>query len=237
MNKLEMLTSYHLEDDLLQRAVTALYDGSSELRILEAGCGPSWPLKLDGVKYRLTGIDLDPEALAQRVNVTRDLHEAIVGDLREADFARRQFDVIYNAFVLEHVDNAPAVLENFARWLRPGGLLLLKLPDRDTVFGFLARVTPFWFHVAHHKYVLRRKNAGKPGFGPYPTHYNAVVSRSGIRRFCDSHGFTLSAERGLCTYVMEKRRLIQAVAMTVSALSFGVLPWTHNNLTFVLRKQ
>lgn len=237
MTMLKMLGSYHHEDVLLESYVKGLFDGKSELCILEAGCGPSWPLKLGEIKFRLTGVDLDREALEHRKNVTKDLDEAIVADLRQIDFGACKFDVIYNAFVLEHVENAALVLENFSRWLRPGGLLILKLPDRDAVFGFLTRMTPFWFHVVYHKYALRRKNAGMPGFGPYPTHYDRIVSRNGIREFCNSHHFTISEERGLCTYALEKRRLVQAVAMTVGTLSLGRLPWQHNNLTYILRKE
>ena len=237
MTTLKMLDGYHHEDALLESKVKGLFDGQSELRILEAGCGPSWPLNLHGIKFKLTGVDFDQHALERRKNITKDLDEAIINDLRRIDFGDRKFDVIYNAFVLEHIDNAKLVLENFARWLRPGGLLILKLPDRDAAFGFLTRITPFWFHVLYHKHVLRRKNAGISGFGPYPTHYDQIVSRKGIREFCEASGFELSEERGLCTYIMEKRRLVTAIALAVSVLSLGGLPWRHNNLTYVLSKR
>ncbi len=240
MTKLELFTSYEQEIDLLQACVRSLFDGKSELSILEAGCGPGWPLKLDGIKYRLTGVDLDRDALARRTSVAKDLDEAIVADLRQIDFGDRKFDVIYNAFVLEHIEDAAAVLENFARWLKSGGLLILLLPDRDSVFGFITRLTPFWFHVFYHRYVLRRENAGLPGFGPYPTYHHQIVSRTGIRGFCKTHGFKVSEERGSCTYDLEKNkraRFVRTVAIGVSALSLGRLPWTHNNLTYVLRKE
>ncbi len=115
----------------------------------------------------------------------------------------------------------------------------MKLPDRNTVFGFVTNLTPFWFHVFYHRFVLRRKNAGKPGFGPYPTHYDRVVSRDGIRDFCAKHQLVIREERGLGTYVIETRtraRLIRLVTIVISALSLGRLPWRHNNLTYVLEK-
>lgn len=233
-----MLGSDQEELELLEAHIARLYDGT-ELRILEAGCGPRWPLRLNGIRYRLTGVDLDAAALQRRKSVARDLDEAILADLREIDFTPGSFDVIYNAFVLEHIENAVHVLERFAHWLRPGGLLIVMLPDRDSVFGFLTRITPLWFHVLYHRVLLQHANAGKPGFGPYPTHYDRVVSRNGIREFCRAHRFTVSEERGVCTYAIAsgmRARLVRAIAMTVSALSLGALPWTHNNLTYVLRK-
>ena len=239
MTMLKLLKDYKEEDDLLEHHVKKLFDGKTQLNILEAGCGQHWPLKLGEIKFRLTGVDLDKEALAYRVNVSRDLDEAIVADLRIVDLGTRKFDVIYNAFVLEHVENAALVLENFSRWLNPGGLVILKLPDRDSVFGFLTNLTPFWFHVIYHKYVLGRENSGKPGFGPYPTHYDKIVSRKGIREFCDTHRFTIKEERGLGSYVIEsgmRALLIRSIAITVGTLSLGKLPWRHNNLTYVLEK-
>jgi SAM-dependent methyltransferase len=240
MTDLKLLGSYAEEDALLTAYIRELLDERSELQILEAGCGPGWPLKLDGIRYRLVGVDLDREALERRIHVAKDLDEAILADLRSLDLGPRKFDVIYNAFVLEHIENAALVLENFARWLRPGGLLLLKLPDRNTVFGFLTNATPFWFHVLYHRYVLGRRNAGRPGYGPYPTYYDSVVSRPGIRKFCESHDFAIAEERGLCTYGVERHlraKLIRLVAMSFGALSLGVLPWRHNNLTYVLMKR
>jgi SAM-dependent methyltransferase len=239
MTRLQLFKDYKEEDDLLEGYIASLFDGA-ELRILEAGCGPNWPLKLRGMKYRLTGVDLDAAALKQRVDVSKDLDEAIVGDLRSLDLGTNRFDVIYNAFVLEHVENAALVLANFSRWLRPGGLIILKVPDRYSAFGFVTNLTPFWFHVAYHKYVLGKKDAGKPGFGPYPTHYDRVVSRPGIREFCESHGFTIREERGMGVYVIEgnmRARIIRVAAIAVSALSMGRLPWRHNNLIYVLQKQ
>jgi SAM-dependent methyltransferase len=239
MQQLQLFRDYKEEDDLLEGYVKGMFDGRSELNILEAGCGQHWPMQLGEIKYRLTGVDLDGAALRYRVEVSKDLDEAIVADLRELDLGTRKFDVIYNAFVLEHVQNASLVLENFARWLRPGGLVILKLPDRNTVFGFLTNVTPFWFHIFYHRYILGHENAGKPGYGPYPTYYDHVVSRDGIREFCKLNRFTIKEERGLGAYVIEsglRARVIRTLAIGVSMLSIGRLPWKHNNLTYVLQK-
>lgn len=69
--------------------------------ILEAGCGRKWNIALADVPFRLTGIDLDADALAYRTNVVGDLDEAIVGDLREVELTQHRYDVVFSAFVLE----------------------------------------------------------------------------------------------------------------------------------------
>jgi len=239
MTKLKIFANHDQEVKLLEKSITDLYDGKTELVILEAGCGRKWLLNLAGTKYKLIGVDLDAEALSSRVNNEKDLDEAIVADLQDFDIGRRQVDVVYNSFVLEHIENADKMLENFDRLLRAGGLLILKFPDRNTVFGFVTRSTPFWFHVLFKKYMQGLKDAGKPGFAPYPTYYHPIVSRDGIHEFCRSHGYAIKEEYGFCGYLSDKSlktKFIRVLAILISAASLGKLPWDYNNLTYVLSK-
>lgn len=213
---------------------------SAPLRILEAGCGTTWPLHLDGVEYALTGIDLDANALATRQRTARPEDRLLRGDLRERQlFGAGQFDVIYNSFVLEHVDGAERVLDNFLYWLGPEGVLVLRIPDRDSVYGFITRVTPLWFHVLYKKYVRGMANAGKPGYDPFPTYYDDVVSRRGMHRYCRERGCTVREEAGSANY-LPRRGLaalcVPIVVRLVALASLGKLTWRHNNLTFVIQK-
>jgi 2-polyprenyl-3-methyl-5-hydroxy-6-metoxy-1,4-benzoquinol methylase len=100
---------------LVAAAIKARGDNGS-LNILEAGCGRRWPFDLAGTEYRLTGVDLDQAALEIRKTRERDLHEAIHGDLRTVALPAGAYDVIYNSYVLEHVDGAEQVLRNFLLW-------------------------------------------------------------------------------------------------------------------------
>jgi SAM-dependent methyltransferase len=213
---------------------------SSPLRILEAGCGTTWPLRLEGVQYALTGVDLDADALAVRQRTARPEDRLLYGDLRERQlFGAAQFDAIYNSFVLEHVDGAASVLDNFLYWLAPQGVLVLRIPDRDSVYGFLTRSTPFWFHVLYKKYVRGMPNAGKPGYDPFPTFYDEVVSRRGMHRYCRERGCTVRDEAGFANY-LPKRGLpalcAPVLVRLVALASLGRLAWRYNNLTFVIQK-
>ena len=217
--------SFNAMDEMLRARLEAL---PGPLRILEAGCGRTWAHRLS-VPYVLTGLDLDPDALAART----DLHHAIVGDLRTAEFAPHSFDVIYNAFVLEHVRGAREVLERFLGWLAPGGMLILKVPDRDSAYGFLTRLTPFWAHVMIYRHMLGYPQAGTPGHGPYRTYYDKVVSERGLREFCLGNGMNAPELYRLCSY--ESQRSMRTAAFLTSLLSGGRLPWRHNNLLLIAR--
>jgi len=210
---------------LLEARLNAL---PGPLRILEAGCGRDWPLKVL-VPYKLTGLDLDPDALAART----DLDEAVVGDLRTAEFPQHSFDVVYSAFVLEHVRGAEQVLRRFVRWLAPGGTLILQIPDRDSAYGFLTRITPMWLHVLVYRHVFGMREAGTAGHGPYRTYYDKVVCQHGLREFCRRHGLPAPELYRMCTY--DNNRLARLAARVTGILTGGRYSWKHNNLLFVLQ--
>jgi SAM-dependent methyltransferase len=196
------------------------------LTILEAGCGRRWPFNLSDLDIHLTGIDLDQDALALR----GDLDNAILGDIRSAHFAPGSFDVIYCSYVLEHVPNARAALENFARWIKPGGLILIRVPDRNSVHGFCTRMTPHWVHVWVKRYVFGNRKSGLPGYGPYPTYHEPIIGRAGILAFARRHGLALD--------IQPYGRLpgwTQRAAQALAAVSFGKLSAANVNVLYILR--
>lgn len=211
----------------------------AEIDILEAGCGHRWLLKLDGKRYHLTGIDLDKDALQIRKDVKKDLHEAIHGDLRTISFGERRFDVVYSAFVLEHIAGAEDVLARMTGWLKPGGIIIIEIPDPDTVKGRVTKITPHWFHVFYYRYILGKKHAGQQGYGPYRTIYDPVVSRRGLADFCARHGLKLESEYAFRTDGPPgkvRRVLMDMVTWVSSALTLGTLSARHADLLYVLRR-
>ena len=179
-----LLKSPSQELEIIEAYIKREAGDKSILHFLEAGCGRKWPLKLCGVEYLLDGVDIDKNALEIRKNKVKDLDKAILGDLRCVNLKENEYDVIYCSYVLEHIQNAKEVLINFHRWLKPGGLLILKIPDRNSVFGYITRITPLWIHIAYKKYIRGNRHAGKTGFDPYPTFHDSVISREGIHKYC-----------------------------------------------------
>ena len=103
---LALLSSYAQRNQLICDRIGQLANGGKCLQILEAGCGQEWQLDLVGVDFLLTGVDLDGDALQIRKRNFDDLDQIIEGDLRTVDLPDSSFDVIYNAYVLEHVAGA-----------------------------------------------------------------------------------------------------------------------------------
>ena len=210
------------------------------MHILEAGCGRKWPFQLEGINYILTGVDMDKAALDIRKNVLSDLHESIEGDLCLLDLGEDRFDVIYCSYVLEHIEKADVVLNNFVKWIKPNGIIIIKVPDPDSVHGYITRITPHWFHVFFYRFVQKKKNAGKPGYPPYPTYYNPVISRKGMRLFCNNTNVVLDAEYGGGFFRPGKgalKPLIQIFKKFINIISIGVLSSKHSSLIYILSKK
>jgi SAM-dependent methyltransferase len=227
------------ENALLCNYVIKRFSNEGTLNILEAGCGQEWPLDLKGLRYVLTGVDLDGESLRLRKEQKGDLHKIILGDLRTINLKENNYDIIYNSFVLEHIEGAIIVLDNFLKWLRPSGIIVLKIPDRDSVFGYVARLTPFWFHVFYKRYVEQKPNAGKSGYDPFPTIYDKVVSRKGIHRYCEKHSLAIMLEFGTNWYLKSFGKcsvFVRIFTKFIELVSLGTLKSDHDNLIFVLEK-
>jgi SAM-dependent methyltransferase len=207
--------------------------GRDGIEILEAGCGRRWPYDLAGLRYTLTGVDINAEALRIRKEEKNDLHRTVLGDLRAVHFDRHHFDIIYSAFVLEHVSQAQLALENFLEWLKPGGLLILKFPDRDSVYGFVTRITPFWFHVFYKRRIVGNPSAGMPGHGPFPTVHEAIIARRKFHEFIRASDLILREEVGFGTLPGLQR----AFTSVLSALSLGHLTADYYNLLYILEKR
>lgn len=230
----------YLREVLSTRTKEHFSERSDQLRFLEAGCGQRWYLDLKGMNYHLTGIDLSQEALDIRVHQQHDLDEAIQGDLREVTLADQSYDLIYCAYVLEHIDGAEAVLDRFFQWLKPKGLLILMIPNRDSIHGFVTRITPFWFHVWFYRYILRYSDAGKPGHMPFHTFHDPIVSRRGIQSYCQQHGYLIQLEYGLSLDPEKVYKVpgpaFNLLAKSIEQISGGSLTGDHVNLVYVIEK-
>jgi SAM-dependent methyltransferase len=243
----DMIPTLPRENEIVAGAIARAAQGKPVVRILEAGCGRRWVVDLGGAARRITGVDLDARALAHRRDVVGDLDEAVLGDLATVSFPRESFDVVYSAYVLEHVTGAGAVLERFVEWLAPGGLLVLKIPERGSVVGWLTRVLPFPVHVAFYRYLAEDRDAGKPGHPPYPVVHEPIISLAGVREFSRRHGLIVRHEAGLefgyhyrhlalSRFQRAKIGAVQGLIRIVGGLSLGSLAADYSGLLFVLEK-
>jgi SAM-dependent methyltransferase len=240
---LDVQETWRLQRSVLSDFVKGHFSGhEGKLSFLEAGCGKAWNLDLEELDYVLTGVDISKEALDIRLNQQRDLDEAILGNLESVKLEVSRYDLIYCSYVLEHVRQAEDVLDNFFRWLKPGGLLVLLIPDRDTFRCFVSRATPHWFHIFLYRYVMRRPHAGEPGHAPFRAYYHEIVSRRGIHDYCRRHGHSIHIEYGKKdSFTSKPGNLVSLpivlVGKLIQLLSFGKITTRHCDLIYTIENK
>jgi SAM-dependent methyltransferase len=97
--------------------------------VLNAGCGAgSFTLRLLDAGYDVTSVDAS-EAFVERVQrLVGDRGAVEVADLHALRFAAGAFDAIVCGEVLEHLDDDQTAVREFARVLKPGGVVLASVP-------------------------------------------------------------------------------------------------------------
>jgi SAM-dependent methyltransferase len=239
LQDIELIHDADDERKLLSGAVRDAYDGVTPVRVLEAGCGKRWALDTEPVPLEITGVDIDAAAIRLRREKHSDIAHEIVGDLRTVELPPSAFDVAYSSYVLEHVAGAEGVLDRLIDALVPGGLLVVRVPDGKSVYGFFVRHSPHRVHVKYKRYIDRKPNAGKPGYAPYPTVYDDVVSVSGLQGFAAKRGLTIERAYATDHYLNVfhgLRSLAEWGIRLVGRLSGGQLSSDHANIGFVMRK-
>jgi SAM-dependent methyltransferase len=171
------------EMEELQAVVTSFVSSRDGIRVLEAGCGSLSHVDLGRHAY-VVGIDVSEIQLAKNAG----LDEKILGDVESYDFPPASFDAIVCWYVFEHLPHPERAVARFARSLRPGGIVILALPNAYSVKGLVTKVTPFRFHVWVRRRLLGRAHAGTPGHGPFPTFLRFSVAPGPLRRLAASHG-------------------------------------------------
>src|SRR3989338_9514025 len=110
------------------------YANSVNHNILDAGCGTGLLAKKLQLFGSVTGVDISPEAIkyAKKRGVN-----ARLASIAKLPFKKATFDLVVSVDVLYHqkVKNDRTALLEFKRVLKPGGVLILKVPAYNWLRG------------------------------------------------------------------------------------------------------
>lgn len=140
-------------------AAMAARGGAPIDQVLDVGCGRQSNVVFPGAR-RVVGTDVDIEGL--RANQTVD--EAIEADIVATPIPELSVDAIACIYVLEHVPHPDRVFAKLARALRPGGVMVIAVPNVSAPKAAITRFTPLWFHKLVYVKLLGRNdpNVGDP---------------------------------------------------------------------------
>lgn len=121
--------------------------GGRALRVLDAGCGDG--INLVGLRQvaagqqwslRVTGVDYNPLRL-ERARTNDQAASLNRASLLNLPFVTGAFDVVLCSHVIEHIPELAPALAELHRVLRPGGLLIVGVPNEGCA---TARVRNHW---------------------------------------------------------------------------------------------
>jgi SAM-dependent methyltransferase len=211
----------------------AYHHAGQPVSVLQAGClTPLDELGLDrlragGFEISVVSVEADPRRLG---DLAADI---ITGDLRTVPLPPRSFDIVHCSLLLDRISHVPLVLDRLAAALRPGGLMMLRIRDRDCAAGFLDRKLPRLARRA----VWKRLYPGRPG--PFPAVYEPTASDRGIAAYMLMRGLVIAQRKTARTRPHQPERLCRFLAAArrlIALISRGQLTDDHDEVLFVIRK-
>ena len=144
-----------------------------EGRLLDVGCATGRFLqRMKAIGWRVSGIELDPVAAATAKTVTPDI---VVGDPSTVTLPAGAFDLITAFHVIEHLPDPLRALGNMLRWLAPGGLMIVEVPNAGGWGGRLFR--RYWSGLDYPRHLVHFT----------PATMSAMVERAGGRVVDELH--------------------------------------------------
>lgn len=114
------------------RLITAAAGERIRGRVLVDGCGVGMYLaRLAKLAHQAVGLDIEHE---RTLEAHQEAEQVICGAGEQLPFPDNGFDLVLSHEVLEHVQDDQAAIREIVRVLRPGGRLVLFVPNRGYPF-------------------------------------------------------------------------------------------------------
>jgi len=139
---------------------------NSDVLDVGAGAGNN-RYNLKGRVRSIVGVDMDRRVLDNPL-----LDKGIVIEPGILPFANDSFDVVFCIYVLEHITEPLAFVNEIHRVLKPGGVFLALTPNRYHYVSLISALTPTGFH----KWINKRR--GRESEDTFPTTYKMNTRRA-----------------------------------------------------------
>jgi SAM-dependent methyltransferase len=230
--------------DLFARSIRdyARQYAGEPIRFLQAGCTATIDdLGLDKLRARTFDVSvrtIDSDQVDSGHPVTAKAAASaseplVLGDLRTIPLPPREYGIVYCAHLLDRIENAELVLDRLVAALKPGGLLLLRVRDRECAAGLLERILPMAARRAMWHW-LRPEQAG-----PFPAVYEQLLSPAGVQSYVLGRGLVIAERQALRDRPRRPARLAWGAPLAcrlIAKLSGGRRTDDHDDLLYVIRK-
>ena len=138
---------YLYNQQLLDVITRSLGNKLKDKKILEVGCGKGKEsLELSRAGAEVTGIDFSHNAISSLKNIieaTSSKMTALQCDARNLPFQGNSFDLVFSQGVIEHFTNPQPLLREQFRVLKPGGIIVVEVPNKYNIYTIYKHVMMF----------------------------------------------------------------------------------------------
>jgi ubiquinone/menaquinone biosynthesis C-methylase UbiE len=199
-------------------------------RLLEVGCGPAvMAPDLLAMGFELQGIDVSAEMI-RRAELRMAGHPRekrcrfAIGDVESLEFPDAFFDAVLAMGVLEYLEGYDRALHEMRRVLKPGGVMILTIPNRASAYH-LARGVYTKLRVVARRLRGRSPTGGLRHHPCVPWALDRQLARAGLRKL----------ESRACNFVFFPLKELQPRAS--EALSRALMPLAASRLAPLIGAQ
>ncbi len=172
--------------NIRMQRVYELFGQRRDGKVLDIGCGPGITAEhLVKSGFEVYGVDISPEMINECRKEFGHLSAAhfSVGKIEAMEFPDSFFDVVLCVGVVEYVDDDLAAIKEMARVTKPGGTIIVTLPNR---------VSPYrvWQRTVYRG--LRAAVRALRGSAPPPEVVHREYSRASYVRLVESCGLKVT---------------------------------------------
>lgn len=209
--------------------------------LLDIGCGDG--LFLDQLyrqlpdsekpKVKLHGVDYSEYKLKKARKLKLPAKFAWCNLEKEIPYPARTFDVVYSGEVIEHIYNPDFMLEECARVLKKGGILMISTPNLQSWYNrvlFLFGVQPLFYETSTKSSMVGAGIVGKLKKGNIPVGHLRVFNRTALSDLLVQEGFEIIDFQGA---------RFQSLPQFVQRIDnlFNIRPSLASNLIVTARKK
>jgi len=191
-------------------------------RVLDYGCGwGHFSIAIRDKNNVVNAIDLSENQIDICRIVWGAQRDIEFGCTRVAQFENEYFDCVLSNQVIEHVHNVGNYLAEINRVLKPGGSLVISLPNvmnprfflpmfRGDMEGWLKR---------HNERLLNSYDKGEDHINAWdPQHFTTLLSSMGFRleRYLPTEGIPFPMRRPFKSYVYSRNKRISNLSYTMT---------------------
>ena len=190
-------------------------------------------------RSRTVVVDLSQEQL----NKCNYADETVLGSVEDW-CENSKVDLVSCKNVLEHVENVESSLRNFARSLKPGGILFVASPRKNSLQGIVTRCTPHSFHVWYYRKIKGDGLAGTPGNAPFPVCFSHGIEKGAMIHILEQEGLETICYfeyEGTHAQTLWRRKrplyyLYRTVTFVADVLTLGIFEFGLSDFWIIARK-